>query len=168
MLSVHMKTLGHSIISSELEFTNGDLFDQEVIKSMRAYAKTIARESFQAEIQECVTDTAKKWAQMLYERRYTAPMTDKFVRAEVEGYIKKQMENKEMRDLVQRTVSEEIKVCQNEVMEYAREEAKKYLSNAFVAITINDAIKEAVPQAVLDALMKVISKNEGSDFAGGA
>lgn len=88
MLSVHMKTLGHSIISSELEFTNGDLFDQEVIKSMRAYAKTIARESFQAEIQEYVTDTAKKWTQMLYERRYTAPMTNKFVRAEVEGYIK--------------------------------------------------------------------------------
>ena len=31
----------------DLEFTNGDLFEQEVIKAMRAYAKTIAREAFQ-------------------------------------------------------------------------------------------------------------------------
>lgn len=158
----------------ELEFTNGDIFDQEVIKAMRAYAKTIARESFQAEIQECVTETAKRWTQMLYEGRYTAPMTDKLVRAEVEGHIKKQMGNKEMLDLVQGAVSEEIKVCQNEVMEYVRGEAKKYLSNAFITTTINDAIKEAVPQAVLDTLRKVISKNEKSEddnksyFAGGA
>lgn len=33
----------------DLEFTNGDLFEQEVIKAMRAYAKTIAREAFQTE-----------------------------------------------------------------------------------------------------------------------
>ena len=32
----------------DLEFTNGDIFDQEVIKVMRAYAKTIAREAFQS------------------------------------------------------------------------------------------------------------------------
>lgn len=34
----------------DLEFTNGDLFEQEVIKAMRAYAKTIAREAFQTEV----------------------------------------------------------------------------------------------------------------------
>ena len=34
----------------DLEFTNGDLFEQEVIKAMRAYAKTIAREAFQNEV----------------------------------------------------------------------------------------------------------------------
>lgn len=46
----------------DLEFTNGDLFEQEVIKAMRAYAKTIAREAFQNEVEECVADTAKVWA----------------------------------------------------------------------------------------------------------
>lgn len=53
--------------SIDLEFTNGDLFEQEVIKAMRAYAKTIAREAFQDEIQECVVDTTKAWAKRLYE-----------------------------------------------------------------------------------------------------
>lgn len=54
----------------DLEFTNGDLFEQEVIKAMRAYAKTIARDAFQAEIKEEVGEVAKKWASRLYERRY--------------------------------------------------------------------------------------------------
>ena len=54
----------------DLEFTNGDLFEQEVIKAMRAYAKTIAREAFQNEVEECVADTAKVWARRLYESRY--------------------------------------------------------------------------------------------------
>ena len=36
----------------DLEFTNGDLFEQEVIKAMRAYAKTIAREAFQTEVEK--------------------------------------------------------------------------------------------------------------------
>ena len=77
--------------SIDLEFTNGDLFEQEVIKAMRAYAKTIAREAFQDEIQECVVDTAKAWAKHLYESRYSEPMTDKLVKAEVQSYIKEQM-----------------------------------------------------------------------------
>ena len=42
----------------DLEFTNGDLFEQEVIKAMRAYAKTIAREAFQNEVEECVADSS--------------------------------------------------------------------------------------------------------------
>ena len=46
----------------DLEFTNGDLFEQEVIKAMRAYAKTIAREAFQNEVEVCVADTACVWA----------------------------------------------------------------------------------------------------------
>ena len=49
----------------DLEFTNGDLFEQEVIKAMRAYAKTIAREAFQTEIEECVAETAEVWARRL-------------------------------------------------------------------------------------------------------
>lgn len=65
----------------DLEFTNGDIFDQEVIKAMRAYAKTIAREAFQSEIQEAVVDTTRIWAKRLYESRYAEPMTDKLVRA---------------------------------------------------------------------------------------
>lgn len=67
----------------DLEFTNGDIFDQEVIKVMRAYAKTIAREAFQSEIQEEVIDVSKAWAKRLYESRYSEPMTDKLVREEV-------------------------------------------------------------------------------------
>lgn len=85
----------------DLEFTNGDLFEQEVIKAMRAYAKTIAREAFQNEVEECVADTAKVWARRLYESRYTEPMTDKLVKAEVQSYIKEQMSHKEMLDLIQ-------------------------------------------------------------------
>lgn len=50
----------------DLEFTNGDLFEQEVIKAMRAYAKTIARETFQGEIQECIADTTKVWTKRLF------------------------------------------------------------------------------------------------------
>ena len=84
----------------DLEFTNGDLFEQEVIKAMRAYAKTMAREAFQNEVE----DTAKVWARRLYESRYTEPMTDKLVKAEVQSYIKEQMSHKEMLDLIQGTV----------------------------------------------------------------
>lgn len=45
----------------DLEFTNDDIFEQEVIDAMRAYAKTIARKAFQDEIQECIVDVAKAW-----------------------------------------------------------------------------------------------------------
>lgn len=138
----------------DLEFTNGDLFGQEVIKAMRAYAKTIAREAFQDEIQECVVDTAKAWTKRLYESRYSEPMTDKLVKAEVQSYIKEKMSHKDMLDLVQETTSAEVKECQDEVREYVKSEAKKYLTSAFIVKTIQSEIEKAVPQAVLDVLMK--------------
>lgn len=138
----------------DLEFTNGDLFEKEVIKAMRAYAKTIARESFQNEIQECVVDTAKAWAKRLYESRYSEPMTDKLVRAEVQSYIKEQMSHKNMLDLIQGTVLDEVKDCQDEVREYVQSEVKKYLTGTFATKAIQDEIEKAVPQAVLDMLIK--------------
>lgn len=125
----------------DLEFTNGDIFDQEVIKAMRAYAKTIAREAFQDEIQECIVDTAKSCAKRLYESRYGEPMTDKLVRKEVQSHIEKQMLNKNVLDLIQNTVSAEV---------------KEYLTTAFIAQIIKDEIEKAIPQAVMDVLMKSV------------
>lgn len=138
----------------DLEFTNGDLFDQEVIKAMRAYAKTIAREAFQSEIQEAVVDTTRIWAKRLYESRYTEPMTDKLVRAEVESYIKEQMKDSDVRKMIQSTVTKEITELQNEVRGFVKAEFEKYLTSSFVADAIQKAIKESVPQAVFEALMK--------------
>ncbi len=138
----------------DLEFTNGDIFDQEVIKVMRAYAKTIAREAFQSEIQEEVIDVSKAWAKRLYESRYSEPMTDKLVREEVQSYIRGQMSNKNMLDLIQATLSAKVTECQNEVREYAKAEVERYLTSAFIVKTIQEEIKNAIPQAVLDVLMK--------------
>lgn len=138
----------------DLEFTNGDIFDQEVIKAMRAYAKTIARDAFQSEIQEEVIDVSKTWAKRLYESRYSEPMTDKLVREEVQSYIRGQMSNKNMLDLIQATLSTKVTECQNEVREYVKGEVEKYLTSAFIAKTIQEEIKNAIPQAVLDVLMK--------------
>ena len=140
--------------SIDLEFTNGDLFEQEVIKAMRAYAKTIAREAFQDEIQECVVDTAKAWAKHLYESRYSEPMTDKLVKAEVQSYIKEQMSHKDMFDLIQGTTLAKVKECQDEAREYVKSEVEKYLTSAFIVKTIQSEIEKSVPQAVMDVLMK--------------
>ena len=138
----------------DLEFTNGDIFEQEVIKAMRAYAKTIAREAFQDEIRECVIDTTKAWTKRLYESRYSEPMTDKLVKAEVQSYIKEQMSHKDVLDLIQGTTSTKVKECQDEVREYVKAEVEKYLTSAFIIKTIQSEIEKAVPQAVLDVLMK--------------
>ena len=138
----------------DLEFTNGDLFEQEVIKAMRAYAKTIAREAFQDEIQERVVDTVKAWTKRLYEGRYSEPMTDKLVKAEVQSYIKEQMSHKDVLDAIQATTLAKVKECQDEVREYVKAEVEKYLTSAFIAKTIQDEIEKAVPKAVLDVLMK--------------
>lgn len=138
----------------DLEFTNGDLFGQEVIKAMRAYAKTIAREAFQSEIQEAVVDTTRIWAKRLYESRYAEPMTDKLVRAEVESYIKEQMKDSDVQKMVQSTVAKEITELQNKVRGFVKAEFEKYLTSSFVADAIQKAIKESVPQAVLEVLMK--------------
>lgn len=139
----------------DLEFTNGDLFEQEVIKAMRAYAKTIAREEFQSEIRDCVVDTTKLWTQRLFERRYTEPVTDKFVKAEVQSYIKEQMSHKEILDLIQGTTLAEIKECQDAVQEYVKSEVKTYLTSAFIADAIQSEIEKSVPKAVLDVLISL-------------
>ena len=138
----------------DLEFTNGDIFEQEVIKAMRAYAKTIAREAFQDEIHECVVDTTKAWTKRLYESRYSEPMTDKLVKAEVQSYIKEQMSRKDVLDLIQGTTLAKVKECQDEGREYVKAEVEKYLTSAFIIKTIQSEIEKAVPQAVLDVLMK--------------
>ena len=136
------------------EFKNGDLFEKEVIKAMRAYAKTIAREAFQDEIRECVVDTAKAWTKRLYESRYSEPMTDKLVKAEVQSYIKEQMSHKDMLDLIQGTTLAKVKECQDEAREYVKAEVEKYLTNAFIAKAIQSEIEKAVPQAILDVIMR--------------
>lgn len=138
----------------DLEFTNGDLFEQEVIKAMRAYAKTIAREAFQAEIQECVVDTAKAWAKRLYDSRYTEPLTDKIVKEAVQSYIAEQVSRKRVLDLIQSTVLDQIKECRDEAKEYVQSEMEKYLNGAFVSDIIQKEIEKSVPQAVLNVLMK--------------
>ena len=138
----------------DLEFTNGDLFEQEVIKAMRAYANTIARDAFQDEIQECVVDVAKAWTKKLYESRYSEPMTDKLVKAEVQSYIKEQMAHKDVLEVIQGTTLAKVKECQDEAREYVKSEVGKYLTSAFIVKTIQDEIERAVPQAVLDVLMK--------------
>ena len=111
--------------TNDLEFTNGALFEQEVIKAMRAYAKTIAREAFQTEIEECVAETAEVWARRLYESRYTEPMTDKLVKAEVQSYIKEQMSHKDMLDLIQGTVQAAVAEYLDKTKQYARAEVGK-------------------------------------------
>lgn len=138
----------------DLEFTNADIFEKEVIDAMHAYAKTIAREAFQNEIQECLVDTAKSWAKRLYESRYSEPMTDRLVREEVQSYIKRQMSSKDMVDLIQKTVSVAVKDRQDEVREYVKAETEKYLTSSFISKTIQDEIEKSVPQAVMDVLMK--------------
>lgn len=138
----------------DLEFTNGDLFEQEVIKAMRAYAKTIARDAFQAEIKEEVGEVAKKWASRLYERRYSEPMSDTIVKEEVRSHIKEQMSQKDMLNLIQGTVLSKVKECQEEAREYVQAEVKKYLTSRFVTETIQDEIKRAVPREVMNVLLK--------------
>lgn len=146
----------------DLEFTNGDLFEQEVIKAMRAYAKTIAREAFQTEVEECVAETAEVWARRLYESRYTEPMTDKLVKAEVQAYIKEQMSHKDMLDLIQGTVQAAVAEYQDKTKQYAQAEVERYLTSAVVMDAIQKEIERAIPQAVLDVLGKAsTAKSQG-------
>lgn len=146
----------------DLEFTNEDLFEQEVIKAMRAYAKTIARESFQTEVEECVAKTAEVWARRLYESRYTEPMTDKLVKAEVQSYIKEQMSHKDMLDLIQGTVQAAVAEYQDKTKQYAQAEVEKYLTSAVGMGAIQKEIERAIPQAVLDVLVKAsTAKSQG-------
>ena len=146
----------------DLEFTNGDLFEQEVIKAMRAYAKTIAREAFQNEIEECVVDTAKAWSRRLYESRYSEPMTDKLVKAEVQSYIKEQMSHKDMLDLIQGTVQAAVAECKDKTKQYAQAEVEKYLTSAVVMSAIQKEIERVIPQTVLDVLVKTATaKSQG-------
>lgn len=139
----------------DLEFTNGDLFEQEVIKAMRAYAKTIAREAFQNEIEECVANTAKAWTRRLYENRYTEPMTDKLVKAEVQSYIKEQMSHEKMLDLIQETVQAAVDECKDKTKQYAQTEVERYLNGEVVMNAIREEIKRVIPQAVFDAIRGV-------------
>lgn len=138
----------------DLEFTNDDIFEQEVIDAMRAYAKTIARKAFQDEIQECIVDVAKAWTKKLYESRYSEPVTDKLVRAEVQSYIKEQMSHKDMLNLIQGTTLAKVEECQDEARGYVKAEVEKYLTSEFIVKTIKSEIEKAVPQAVLDVLMR--------------
>lgn len=148
--------------SIDLEFTNEDLFEQEVIKAMRAYAKTIAREAFQTEVEECVAKTAEVWARRLYESRYTEPMTDKLVEAEVQSYIKEQMSHKDMLDLIQGTVQAAVAEYQDKTKQYAQAEVEKYLTSAVGMGAIQKEIEQAIPQAVLDVLVKAsTAKSQG-------
>lgn len=64
------------------------------------------------------------------------------------------MSNKNMLDLIQATLSAKVTECQNEVREYAKAEVERYLTSAFIVKTIQEEIKNAIPQAVLDVLMK--------------
>lgn len=81
-------------------------------------------------------------------------MPDKLVKAEVQSYIKEQMSRKDMLDLIQGTTLAKVKECQEEVREYVKAEVEKYLTSAFIVKTIQSEIEKAVPQAVLDVLMK--------------
>lgn len=139
----------------DLEFTNGDIFEQEIIKAMRAYAKTIAREAFQKEIQDEVINTAKTWTKRLYESRYVSPITDKIVEKVTRSYIEEQMSHKDMLDLIGVTISCKIKECQDEVNKYICSEVEKHLNSSFITNTIQKEIEKAIPQVVLDVLMKI-------------
>lgn len=149
-----IQLLKEQLPSEEISEDGFDI-DEEVIKAMRAYAKTIAREAFQNEVEECVADTAKVWARRLYESRYTEPMTDKLVKAEVQSYIKEQMSHKEMLDLIQGTVQAAVAECKDKTKQFAQTEVEKYLKGAVVMNAIHEEIKRVVPQAVLDALRGV-------------
>lgn len=105
--------------------------------------------------EECGADTAKVWARRLYESRYTEPMTDKLVKAEVQSYIKEQMSHKEMLDLIQGTVQAAVAECKDKTKQFAQTEVEKYLKGAVVMNAIHEEIKRVVPQAVLDALRGV-------------
>lgn len=91
----------------------------------------------------------------LYESRYTEPMTDKLVKAEVQSYIKEQMSHKEMLDLIQGTVQAAVAECKDKTKQFAQTEVEKYLKGAVVMNAIHEEIKRVVPQAVLDALRGV-------------
>ena len=56
--------------------------------------------------------------------------------------------------MIQGTTLAKVKECQDEAREYVKSEVGKYLTSAFIAKTIQDEIERAVPQAVLDVLMK--------------
>lgn len=82
-------------------------------------------------------------------------MTDKLVKTEVESYIKEQMrDSADMRKLIQLTLTKEITELQSEVRKFVKDEFEKYLTSSFVADAIQKAIKESVPQAVLEVLRK--------------
>lgn len=138
----------------DLEFTNADLFEQEVIKAMHAYAKTIAREAFQNEIKSCVEETARRCSQRLYDGRYTDPLTDTMVKEVVHAYIEKQMSSETIQELMRSSLTRMETELQDEAIRRIRGETEKYLSSAFVKNLINGEIHKAIPQAVVDVLMK--------------
>lgn len=138
------------------EFTNADLFEQEVLNAMRAYAKTISREAFQNEIKDRVTETTRRCFQRLYDTRYAdADSTiNQMVMGVIQAYIEKQMSSDAMLELMRSSLAQMKTEFRDEAMRRVQGEVKKYMSNAFVKNLINAEIKKAIPQAVVDALTK--------------
>ena len=56
--------------------------------------------------------------------------------------------------MIQGTTSAKVKECQDEVREYVKAEVEKYLTSAFIVKTIQSEIEKAIPQAVMDVLMR--------------
>ena len=138
----------------DLEFTNADLFEQEVLNAMRAYAKTIAREAFQNEIKNCVEETATRCSERLYESKYTYPTTDIMVKEVVHAYIEKQMSSDAMLELMRSSLAQMKNEFLGEAIRRIKGETEKYLNGTFVKLLINDEVKKAIPQAVIDVLTK--------------
>lgn len=136
----------------DLELTNGDIFEKEVLDAMQSYAKTIARKTFQDEIKENVVDVAKVWTKRLFESRYSEPMTDKLVKDEVQSYIKGQMSHKDVLDLIQGVIQTAVNEYQEKAKQYVESEVERYLTSAFVINTIQKEIEKTIPKAVLDVL----------------
>lgn len=137
----------------DLELSDGDVFEQEVMDAMRAFAKTISRRTFEGEIKEQVIDTAKSWTQKLYERKYSEPMTDRMVREVVYEYIKNQLTKNNIVTTIRQYVDEKMSELKGNIEEYIHAEVKKCIESSMISDMVQKEIEQSVQQTVLDLIL---------------
>lgn len=134
----------------DLEFINGEIFEQEVLKAMRSSAKNIARDAVQKEVEQCVKNTVRLYLQNLSSTHVTSRM----VKMEVAGCIKNQIGQTDIQEFIIKTIQDTLFEIQKRTVELTKSEVEKYISNSFVDAAIQQTVKEVVPDKVKEILFK--------------
>lgn len=139
----------------DLEFINGEIFEQEVLKAMRSSAKNIARDAVQKELEQCVKNVVEGHL----GKNYSNYTVYSIVKREAYECISDKVRQTNIQDLITKIVQEEISNVEERTTELVKSEVEKYISNGFVDAAIQQTVKEVVPDKVKEILFRLCEKN---------